>query len=122
MSKNRIDEIFDLILENGGDVDVVAKDIMDDLNAALAKWNDKSKEEDAQKLADHFNAFISVHYPQSEVKYTGKMIIDAMDFEKNFSKTDNITDLIDGFLDLLDGEKPKPKKKTLEEMIKDKNW
>lgn len=122
MNKSRIDEIFDLILENGGDVDVVAKDIMDDLNAALAKWNDKSKEEDAQKLADHFNAFISVHYPKSEVKYTGKMIIDALDFEMNLSKTDNITDLIDGFLDLLDGEKPKPKKKTLEEMIKDKNW
>jgi hypothetical protein len=125
MSKNRIDEIYNMILDHDGDFDAVAQSITADLNAALTKYKDQSKETDAQKLADHFNAFISVHYPNSKVKYTAQMILDAMDFETKFTNVNNISDAIDAFCDILNKFEPEnlnSEPKTLEEMLKNKGW
>ena len=61
MSKNRVDEIYNMILASDGDFDTVAQIITDDLNAALARYQEKDKEAAAQELADHFNEFISTY-------------------------------------------------------------
>ena len=125
MSKNRVDEIYNMILASDGDFDTVAQIITDDLNAALARYQEKDKETAAQELADRFNEFISTYYPNSKVKYNSKMILDAMDFESKFEKANNLTDVLDMFCDVLenfDSEKSDSEPKTLEEMIKNKGW
>ena len=125
MSKQRIEEIINAISEHNGDVEAVADELMKDLNVAVTKWNDTSKETDAQKLADHFNAFITVHYPNSKIKYNAKMIIDVMEFESKFSKVNTFSDILDVFCDSLEDlsqKKDATESKTLEEMIEEKGW
>lgn len=125
MSKKRVDEIYNMILASNGDLDTVAQIIADDLNAAVAQYKDKDKETAAQELADHFNKFISTYYPNSKVKYSSKMIIDAMNFESKFENANNFNDILDTFCDVLENlnpEKSESKPKTLEEMIKNKGW
>lgn len=125
MSKKRVDEIYNMICASNGDFDTVAQIITDDLNAALARYQEKDKETAAQELADHFNEFISAYYPNSKVKYNSKMILDATNFGLKFEKVNNITDALDIFCNALenfDSEKSDSKPKTLEEMIKNKGW
>lgn len=125
MSKERVDEIYNMILASDGDVDTVAQIIADDLNAAVDRYQEKDKETAAQELADHFNEFISTYYPSSKVKYNSKMILDAMNFGSKFEKVNNLTDALDMFCDVLenfDSKKSESEPKTLEEMIKNKGW
>ena len=125
MSKNRVDEIYDMILDHDGDFDAVARSITADLNAALTKYKEHDKQKDAEELANHFNEFISTYYPNSKVKYNAQIILDAMDFGSKFTKVTNISDAIDAFCDILDKFEPEnssSEPKTLEEMLKNKGW
>ena len=81
MSKERIDEFYDMIAAADGDFDSVADPLIADLNAALDKWNEKMDQEeklqDAITVADHLNDFVAKYYSTEYLKFDPELIIAA---------------------------------------------
>lgn len=122
MSKQRIEDFYEQILESDGDFEAVADPVIADLNAAMEKYKNQNRTIEAQKVADCFNDFIKTFYPASKLKYDGQMIIELMDFEKKFSNVNDATEVFNTILDKVIKKIEVPKEKTLEDMVKRKGW
>ena len=120
---------MNLIKESKGDVDAVAGKIAEELNQAIQKYEkiqkEDTKKKDAQALAEHYNAFMKMYYPEiHKTDLTGEDFLETVE---------GLTELIDGLGDLLDtlqkekkidvraGHAPK-NPKTLTEMIAEMGW
>lgn len=125
----RVDEFYKLIEKSGGNTDDIINPIIDDFNKAMNKYledqKSNKKAEDAQTLADHFNAFIKVWYPTTQSEIKGSEIIEILDFtEKLLDPEASIDDIIAGVFGAaspLKSEKAN-KKRSLSDMIADKGW
>ena len=122
MSKQRIEDFYEQILESDGDFEAVADPVIADLNAAMEKYKNQNRTIEAQKVADCFNDFIKTFYPASKLKYDGQMIIELMDFEKKFSNVNDATEVFNTIFNRVIKKIEVPKKKTLESMVKEKGW
>jgi len=125
----RVDEFYKLIEKSGGNTDEIINPIIKDFNEAMNKYleNQKStkKAEDAQTLADHFNAFIKVWYPTTQSEIKGTEIIEILDFtEKLLDPEASIDDVIAGVFNAASPLKSKTakKNKSLDDMIAEMGW
>lgn len=110
---NRVDELVKLIQENNGNVEAIADSFINDLNEATKRYeaNKKNvqKEKDAEALADHFNTFIKLYYPEAGGEIKGEDIITVWSAA---------TEIMEEFKQVA----KKSKGRTLEEMIRDMGW
>lgn len=125
----RVDEFYKMIEEFDGNTDEIINPIINDFNEAMNKYleNKKSnkKAEDAQALADHFNAFIKVWYPTTQSEIKGSEIIEILNFtEKLLDPEASIDDVIAGVFSAATPLKKKTtdKKKSLSDMVAEMGW
>ena len=122
---NRVDELYDMLVAVNGDVKKIADPFLEDLNEAIERYEEtrsvKKKMEDAQALADHFNTFVKVWYPQDQSVLSGEEIVDIMDITSEiFDPKADINDLLNKLFNFT--KKEDSKKKSLEDMIAAKGW
>lgn len=122
------DEFYEMIKDADGESTVVADIISEELNAAIAKYEnsqENKKRKDADALADHFRTFAEMYYPNITAGFEGSELIEMCDnVNKIFSgdfNLDKIFNELFGNLERKD-EKNSKKTKTLSQMITDMGW
>ena len=72
--------LFDLLVENGGDDQAIADMLSENLNTAISQYREKEqiqkKKRDAEALADHFNTFVEIYYPDCpKIRFLVKILL-----------------------------------------------
>ena len=81
---------LDMMMKDGGDIDTIAQDITDALNAAKAEWEDIQKKnsladrklEIANEIAELFKEYAALAYPDAGSElghFEGEALVEIMD-------------------------------------------
>jgi len=116
---SRVDDFYNMLVNNGGDTDAIADNIINDLNAAMKRYEtekkNKTKQKDAQALAEHMNSFCKIYYPDLKCDYKGSDMIDI------FELGSNVSEIIPKVERKINKVSPNVMK-TLEDMIAEMGW
>ena len=119
--------LFDLLVENGGDDQAIADMLSENLNTAISQYREKEqiqkKKRDAEALADHFNTFVEIYYPDCPKNtISGQDIVEIWDsVQKIINGTGNFEEILDLILGLK-SENDSKRKKTLADYIAEMKW